>query len=64
MIKMETKKIALFASGSGSNAQNIIEYFSENEYVEVDSLWSNNKSAYALERAGKFNIESFVYQYS
>jgi phosphoribosylglycinamide formyltransferase-1 len=61
MIKMKTKKIALFASGSGSNAQNIIEYFSDNEYVEVDSLWSNNKSAYALERAGKFNIESFVF---
>jgi phosphoribosylglycinamide formyltransferase-1 len=61
MIKMETKKIALFASGSGSNAQNIIEYFSDNEYVEIDSLWSNNKDAYALERAKRFNIEGFVF---
>lgn len=60
-MKMKTKRIALFASGSGSNAQNIIEYFSENEYVEVDSLWSNNKGAYALERAEKFKIESFIF---
>lgn len=58
---MGTKKIALFASGSGSNAQNIIEYFSDNENVEIDSLWSNNKDAYALERAKKFKIDSFVF---
>lgn len=58
---MKIKKIALFASGSGSNAQKIIEYFSDNEMVIVDSLWSNKKEAYALERAKNFQIETFVF---
>ena len=40
---MKSKKIALFASGSGTNAQKIIEYFSDNEKVIIDSLWSNLK---------------------
>ena len=52
---MNVKKIALFASGSGTNAENIIEYFSDNENVVVDSLWSNNPEAYALKRAQKWN---------
>ena len=58
---MEIGRIALFASGSGTNAQNIIEYFSENEKVVVDSLWSNNPDAFALERAKKFGISTFVF---
>ena len=58
---MDIRRIALFASGSGSNAQNIIEYFSENELVEVDSVWTNNPNAYALERAKKFGIDTFVF---
>lgn len=58
---MKNIKIALFASGSGSNAQNIIEYFSENERVVVDSVWSNNSNAYALERASRFQIKTFVF---
>ena len=58
---MNVKKIALFASGSGTNAENIIKYFSGNEYVEVDSLWSNKPDAYALKRAQKWNVETFVF---
>jgi len=55
------KKIAIFASGSGTNAQNIIEYFKGNRYVEIDSLWSNNENAYALIRAERLGIESFTF---
>jgi phosphoribosylglycinamide formyltransferase-1 len=58
---MKVKKIALFASGSGTNVQNIIEYFSGNEQVIVDSVWSNNPAAFALERAKRFDIEAFVF---
>lgn len=58
---MNVKKIALFASGSGTNVQNIIEHFIDNEIIEVDSVWSNNPNAYVLERASKMNIESFVF---
>ncbi len=58
---MKVKKIALFASGSGTNVQNIVEYFSENKEIVVDSVWTNNPDAYVLERAKKYNIDSFVF---
>lgn len=58
---MDVKRIAVFASGSGTNAQNIFEYFSENEKVVVDSLWSNKPGAFALKRAENFGIETFVF---
>ena len=57
---MKVKRIALFASGSGTNAQNIIEYFSNYEYVEVDSLWSNKQDAFALKRAENMKVETFI----
>jgi len=56
------KRIAIFASGSGTNAQKIIEYFSASKEVVVDSLWSNNENAYALIRAEKLGIETFTFE--
>ena len=56
------KRIAIFASGSGTNAQRIIEYFSSSKDVVVDSLWSNNENAYALIRAEKLGIETFTFE--
>ncbi len=58
---MKKKRLALFASGSGTNAQNIMEYFSDNENIVVDSLWSNNPQAMALQRASRFGVETFVF---
>ena len=58
---MNIKRIALFASGSGTNAENIMNYFSGNEYIVVDSLWSNKPDAFALKRAQKRNIDTFVF---
>jgi phosphoribosylglycinamide formyltransferase-1 len=55
------KRIAIFASGSGTNAQNIIEYFKNSRDVVVDSLWSNKENAYALIRAEKLGIETFTF---
>jgi phosphoribosylglycinamide formyltransferase-1 len=55
------KKIAIFASGSGTNAQNIIEYFENSRDIVVDSLWSNNEDAYALIRAEKLGIETCTF---
>lgn len=56
------KRIAIFASGSGTNAQRIIEYFSDSKEVVVDSLWSNNENAYALIRAEKLGVETFTFE--
>lgn len=58
---MNVKKIAIFASGSGTNAENIIKYFNKNKLIKVDSLWSNNPSAYALTRASSLGVETFVF---
>ena len=58
---MDLKKIAIFASGSGTNAQKIIEYFADNKAITIDSLWSNNPDAYALKRATAMGIETYVF---
>lgn len=58
---MNVKKIVLFVSGSGTNAQNIIQYFSGNEQIKVDSLWSNKPDAYALVRAAALGVDTFVF---
>lgn len=50
------KRIAIFASGSGTNAQRIIEFFVENKDIQVFMVLSNKKDAFVLERARKFNI--------
>ncbi len=58
---MNVKKIAVFASGSGTNAQAIIQYFAQNKQIRVDSLWSNNPKAYALKRATDMGVETFTF---
>ncbi len=53
---MNKSRIAIFASGSGSNAEEIIRYFHDHSSIEVSLLVSNNAKAYALERAKGFSI--------
>lgn len=53
---MKKSKIAIFASGSGSNAEAIMEHFKGNEYISVELLLTNNPKAYAIERAKKFAV--------
>ena len=55
---MSTSRIAIFASGSGTNAEEVIKYFAQHPTIEVVLLLSNNPNAYALERAKKFNIDA------
>jgi phosphoribosylglycinamide formyltransferase-1 len=54
-------KIAIFASGSGSNAENIIQHFHHNEMVDISLILSNKVDAFVHERAKKFNISSFSF---
>lgn len=55
------KNIAIFASGSGSNAENIIRYFQENDSVQVSLILSNKSDAYVLERAHRLKVPSYVF---
>lgn len=54
-------KIAIFASGSGTNAENIVDYFKMDSHIKVSLILSNKNSAYVLERARKLNIKSAVF---
>lgn len=54
------KKIAIFASGTGSNAKKIIEYFEENDQILVDLVISNKRTAPVLKMAASFNIDTHV----
>lgn len=55
------KKIAIFASGSGSNAQNIAEYFKNSDFVKIDCILSNKTDAYVLERAKNLGIDTLTF---
>lgn len=55
------KRIAIFASGSGSNAQKIMEYFKRSATAEVSLVLTNNPEAYVLQRADNFEIPSHIF---
>jgi len=54
-------KILIFASGSGTNAEQIIRHFSPNPSVEVLGVYSNNPSAAVLERAKKLGVSTRIF---
>ncbi len=54
------KRIAILASGSGSNAENIVRYFSGSENIEVALIISNKSNAYVLERARLLKVPALV----
>ncbi|WP_442590297.1 phosphoribosylglycinamide formyltransferase [Pedobacter sp. AW31-3R] len=55
------KRIAIFASGSGSNAQKIMELFKHSTEVEIALVLTNNPDAYVLQRADNFEIPSHIF---
>lgn len=58
------KKVAIFASGSGSNAENIVRYFSQNPEVGFPLIICNKPDAYVHERAKQLGIPSFTFKKS
>jgi len=54
-------RIAIFASGNGTNAENIIKYFDKSIYARVVLVLSNNKNAKVLQRANRLNISSVYF---
>lgn len=52
--------IAIFASGSGSNAERIINYFKNNNNIKIKLIVSNKNDAYVLQRAKNHNIPSYI----
>jgi phosphoribosylglycinamide formyltransferase-1 len=55
------KRVAVFASGNGTNAEKIFDYFKDNAQIEVALLLSNKASAGVLEKAKRYRIPSLVF---
>src|SRR5688572_10662115 len=55
------KRIAIFASGSGSNAQKLMELYKRNPEVEIALVLTNNPDAYVLQRADNFEIPAHIF---
>jgi phosphoribosylglycinamide formyltransferase-1 len=53
--------LAIFASGSGTNARNIAEYFRTDPEIRVALILANKPDAYVLERAKQLGIPAFVF---
>jgi phosphoribosylglycinamide formyltransferase-1 len=54
------KSIAIFASGSGTNAENIARYFKDSNVIRISIIISNKPDANVLERAKKLGIPSEI----
>lgn len=54
-------KLAVFASGSGTNAEEIFKYFKDHPQITVALLLSNRPDAYALQRAKNHAVQTFVF---
>lgn len=55
------KRIAIFASGNGTNAENIINHFKNSDLAEVILVFSNSKKAKVVEKAVQHNIQTVLF---
>jgi phosphoribosylglycinamide formyltransferase-1 len=55
------KKILLFASGTGSNVENIIQYFKNHHDIAVVGVFTNNPHAKVLDKARKYNVPTLIF---
>jgi len=55
------KRIVIFASGNGTNAENIVRYFNNRNSAVSITIFSNNRKAKVLERAKKLRISAFSF---
>lgn len=58
------KKLAIFASGSGSNAENIINYFKNKQNISVDIILTNRADAFVIERSKALMVDYYVFNRS
>ena len=61
IVKKMVKRIILFASGSGTNVENIIRFFKQNSQVEVVNVFTNNPNAGVIDRIRYTKIPTIVF---
>ena len=52
--------VTLFASGNGSNVENIIKYFMGNNSIKITLVVCNNKDAFVLKRVLKYKVPTKI----
>jgi phosphoribosylglycinamide formyltransferase-1 len=64
MLQKPSKNIVFFASGSGSNVENIANYFFERKDVHIQGVMCNNPSAGVIERCNRLKIPLYCFNRS
>lgn len=59
--KKTLKQIAVFASGSGTNAENLVKYFNRGDLARVAVILTNNKNAFVIDRASQLDVPCKVF---
>ena len=55
------KKVLLFASGTGSNVENIIQYFENRHDIIIVGVFTNNPNAKVLDKAKNYNVPTLIF---
>ena len=55
------KRIVILASGSGSNAENIIRHFKDSPKIRVVAVWSNKNTAAVLDRCDRLDVPAYYF---
>lgn len=55
------QNIIVFASGSGSNAQRIFEYFQNSSNINITSIYCNNPNAFVIQRAKNMDVPCRIF---
>ena len=58
---LHMKKILLFASGTGSNVENIIQHFKNHHDIIVVGVYTNNPNAKVLDKAKNHNVPTLIF---
>lgn len=56
------KRVTIFASGSGTNAENIINFFHNNNFIKITQVLTNNKNAKVIDRCKLLNTSCLVFE--
>lgn len=59
---MKQQNIVIFASGTGTNAAKLMDYFKASNYIKVVALITNNANSGAILQAQKHNINHYIFE--
>ncbi len=58
---LQEKRVAVFASGEGTNAENLIRYFEHHPVIKIVCVITDNPEAGVIEKARKLRVKSVIF---